>query len=131
MWAITDFRAENGATPSSPKPPLAADRQPTPDEILAADAAGSVLFWLGGTLHGAGANVSDEWRYGVILTYPQPGCVRRKPVPDVLDIAASLSPGLQVMIGYKMNGALAFTIRESEPSRSRQPRTSPKPNLCP
>ena len=31
--------------------------------------AGSVLFWLGGTLHGAGANVSDEWRYGVVLTY--------------------------------------------------------------
>ena len=31
--------------------------------------AGSVLFWLGGTLHGAGANISDEWRYGVVLTY--------------------------------------------------------------
>ena len=32
--------------------------------------AGSVLFWLGGVLHGAGANVTaDEWRYGMILTY--------------------------------------------------------------
>ena len=32
--------------------------------------AGSVLFWAGGTLHGAGANVTDdEWRYGMILTY--------------------------------------------------------------
>ena len=27
-------------------------------------------FWLGGTLHGGGANVTrDDWRYGVIFTY--------------------------------------------------------------
>jgi len=31
--------------------------------------AGSVLFWLGGTLHGAGANVSDESRDGIVPTY--------------------------------------------------------------
>ncbi len=32
--------------------------------------AGSVLFWLGGTLHGAGANTTlDDWRYGIVLTY--------------------------------------------------------------
>ena len=31
--------------------------------------AGSVLLWMGGTLHGAGANRTDEWRYGVFLSY--------------------------------------------------------------
>ena len=31
--------------------------------------AGSVLVWHGGLLHGAGANVTDDWRYGMILTY--------------------------------------------------------------
>ncbi len=30
---------------------------------------GSVLLWMGGTLHGAGANRTDEWRYGVFLSY--------------------------------------------------------------
>ena len=112
MWAISDFRAENGATllvPGSHR--WTADRQPTPDEIVAAEMpAGSVLFWLGGTLHGAGANVSDEWRYGVVLTYSAAWLRQEEnqylDVPP--DIAAGLSPELQLMIGYKMNGALGF-----------------------
>ena len=112
MWAITDFRAENGATllvPGSHR--WTADRQPTPDEILAAEmSAGSVLFWLGGTLHGAGANVSDDRRYGVVLTYSAAWLRQEEnqylDVPS--DVAAGLSPELQRMIGYKMNGALGF-----------------------
>src|SRR5262245_27206025 len=112
MWALTDFRAENGATLLvSGSHCWTADRQPTPDEILAAEMpAGSVLFWLGGTLHGAGANVSDEWRCGVVLTYSAAWLRQEEnqylDVPP--DIAEGLSPELQVMIGYKMNGALGF-----------------------
>ena len=72
MWAITDFTADNGGTqivPGSHR--WGAGRTAEPDEIVrAAMPAGSVLFWLGGVLHGAGANVTDDdWRYGVILTY--------------------------------------------------------------
>jgi ectoine hydroxylase-related dioxygenase (phytanoyl-CoA dioxygenase family) len=71
MWAITDFRSDNGATllvPGSHK--WGKDREPKDEEIPSAEmSAGSVLYWLGGTLHGAGANVSNDWRYGVILTY--------------------------------------------------------------
>jgi ectoine hydroxylase-related dioxygenase (phytanoyl-CoA dioxygenase family) len=71
MWAITDFRTDNGGTlivPGSHK--WDAQRQPQEHEILSAEMpAGSVLYWLGGTLHGAGANTSTDWRYGVILTY--------------------------------------------------------------
>ncbi len=112
MWAITDFRAENGATllvPGSHR--WTADRQPTADEIIAAEMpAGSVLFWLGGTLHGAGANVSDECRYGVVLTYSAAWLRQEEnqylDVPP--DVAEGLSPELQRMIGYKMNGALGF-----------------------
>jgi hypothetical protein len=66
--------------------------------------------WLGGTLHGAGANESDEWRYGVILTYSAAWLRQEEnqylDVPP--DVAASLSSELQRMIGYKMNGALGF-----------------------
>lgn len=72
MWAISDFTKDNGATnlvPGSHR--WEEDRSPTDDEIVAAEMpAGSVLCWLGGTLHGAGANVTvDMWRYGVILSY--------------------------------------------------------------
>ena len=72
MWALTDFTADNGGTrivPGSHR--WDAGRQPRPEEVVRAEmSAGSVLFWLGGTLHGAGANVTeDEWRYGMILTF--------------------------------------------------------------
>jgi ectoine hydroxylase-related dioxygenase (phytanoyl-CoA dioxygenase family) len=75
--------------------------------------AGSVLFWLGGTLHGAGANISDEWRYGVVFTYS--AAWLRQEENQYLDIppelAARLSPDLLLMLGYKMNGALGFHER--------------------
>jgi ectoine hydroxylase-related dioxygenase (phytanoyl-CoA dioxygenase family) len=61
-------------------------------------------------LHGAGANVSDEWRYGVILTYSAAWLRQEEnqylDVPP--DVAERLSPDLQRMLGYKMNGALGF-----------------------
>ena len=72
MWAMSDFTADNGGTqivPGSHTWPVG--RAAEPHEIVRAEMpAGSVLFWLGGVLHGAGANVTaDEWRYGMILTY--------------------------------------------------------------
>jgi len=71
MWAISDFTADNGGTqlvPGSHR--WGADRKAEPDEVVRAEMpAGSILFWLGGTLHGAGANVTDDWRYGIVLTY--------------------------------------------------------------
>ncbi|MEO2176854.1 MAG: phytanoyl-CoA dioxygenase family protein [bacterium] len=46
------------------------DRKVINEEIVEAEMpAGSVLYWTGGLLHGAGANTSQEWHYGVILTY--------------------------------------------------------------
>ncbi len=71
MWAITDFTAANGGTKIVPGSHLwPADRVARPDEVVAAEMpAGSVLLWMGGTLHGAGANRTDEWRYGVFLSY--------------------------------------------------------------
>ncbi len=72
MWAISDFTADNGGTqlvPGSHR--WDSGRQAQPDEIVRAEMPeGSVLFWLGGTLHGAGANITDDqWRYGILLTY--------------------------------------------------------------
>jgi ectoine hydroxylase-related dioxygenase (phytanoyl-CoA dioxygenase family) len=72
--------------------------------------AGSVLFWLGGTLHGAGANTSSDWRYGVILTYSL-GWLRQEEnqyldVPP--QVAERLKPELRKLIGYEMYQALGF-----------------------
>jgi ectoine hydroxylase-related dioxygenase (phytanoyl-CoA dioxygenase family) len=112
MWAITDFRADNGGTllvPGSHR--WGPDRQPAPDEIVAAEMpAGAVLFWLGGTLHGAGANTSEDWRYGVILTYSAAWLRQEEnQYLDVTpDVAEGLSPELRRMIGFEMNGALGF-----------------------
>ena len=112
MWAVTEFRADNGATlvvPGSHKWP--ADRKPRPDEILSAEMpAGAVLFWLGGTLHGAGANRSNEWRYGVILTYSL-GWVRQEE-NQYLDVPqeriAELSPDVRSLLAFDMYAGLGF-----------------------
>ena len=113
MWAVSDFRADNGATlvvPGSHRWP--AGREPKDEEICEAEMpAGSVFYWLGGTLHGAGANVSSDWRYGVILTYSL-GWLRQEEnqyldVPP--EVARTLSPRLRDLIGYKMYRALGFS----------------------
>ncbi len=113
MWAITDFTAQNGGTllvPGSHR--WGADREAEPDEVVAAEMpAGSVLFWLGGTLHGAGANVSAEWRYGVILTYSL-GWLRQEE-NQYLDLPPhhlkGLSPELRECTGHIMHGSLGFS----------------------
>lgn len=112
MWAITDFRADNGATlivPGSHKWP--ASRVPSKNEIVQAEMpAGSVLYWLGGTLHGAGANSSADWRYGVILTYSV-GWVRQEE-NQYLDVSKErideLSPEIRRIVGFDMYDALGF-----------------------
>lgn len=113
MWAISDFTADNGGTllvPGSHR--WSADRTARPDEIVTAEMpAGSVLFWLGGTLHGAGANVTEtQWRYGVILTYSL-GWLRQEENQS-LDIPLaqldSLTPELRQLTGHAMHGSLGF-----------------------
>ena len=112
MWAITDFRADNGATlivPGSHKWP--ADRVPEEGEIVQAEMpAGSVLYWMGGTLHGAGANRSEDWRYGVILTYSV-GWVRQEE-NQYLDVPKErldeLTPEVRKVVGFDMYRALGF-----------------------
>lgn len=47
------------------------DREATSEETVSAEMKkGSVLLWLGGTLHAAGPNVTtNEWRRGVFISY--------------------------------------------------------------
>ena len=112
MWAISDFRADNGGTlivPGSHK--WSKDRVAKEEEIFSAEMpAGSVLFWMGGLLHGAGSNTSEDWRYGVILTYSL-GWVRQEE-NQYLDVPkerlAELSPEVRKLLGFEMYSALGF-----------------------
>ena len=103
MWAISDFTADNGGTRLVPGSHLwSQGRTHTEDEVAVAEMpAGSVLYWLGGTLHGAGANVSDGWRFGLILSYSV-GWVRQEE-NQFLSISPEtvrkLSPELQALTG--------------------------------
>ncbi len=73
MFAITDFTTEVGATRVVPGSNNWSDftHRPPADETIAAEmSAGSGMIYTGRTLHGAGANVTnDQWRFGMHLSY--------------------------------------------------------------
>jgi ectoine hydroxylase-related dioxygenase (phytanoyl-CoA dioxygenase family) len=106
IWAVTDFTEENGATqvvPGSLDWPDA--RTPEPHEIgRATMKRGSVLIYSGGVFHGGGANVGNSDRIGLNLTYTL-GWLRQEENQYLScppDIARTLEPDLQAMIGYQM-----------------------------
>jgi hypothetical protein len=71
IWPMTPFTSRNGATlvwPGSNRIGSSAD--PAIDPGVAAEMEpGSALLFLGSTLHGGGANMTDEIRRGVIIGY--------------------------------------------------------------
>jgi hypothetical protein len=113
MWAMTDFTEANGATrivPGSHRWPE--DRVARDDEVVAGEMpAGSVLFWTGGILHGAGANRSTEWRFGVFLSFSL-GWLRQEEnqyldVP--LEDALALPADVRDLLGYQMHTGLGYS----------------------
>jgi ectoine hydroxylase-related dioxygenase (phytanoyl-CoA dioxygenase family) len=111
IWAISDFTKENGATQVCPGSlDWADDREARPDEIAYAEMpAGSVLIYSGGVFHGGGANVSNGDRFGLNITYTL-GWLRQEENQYLScppEIAKTLSPELQALIGYSM-GAYAM-----------------------
>jgi ectoine hydroxylase-related dioxygenase (phytanoyl-CoA dioxygenase family) len=132
MWSLSDFTEENGATrvvlgshlrPESKgrcgssvsrDPQLATRRERArlarPDEnvVQAVMPKGSVLFYLGSTLHGGGANKTDTPRAGLINTYSL-GWLRQEEnqvlnVPR--EIADSYPDHIRRLMGYQMHGTL-------------------------
>jgi len=105
MWALTDFTEENGATHVVPGSHRHIAMDATVDVSSREQAVmpkGSVLFYLGSTLHGAGANLSDESRMGLINGYSL-GWLRQEAnqylnVP--LDMARTLDDRMRCLLGY-------------------------------
>jgi len=113
MWALTDFTEANGATRLVPgSHTWEQKREPREDEIVAAEMpAGSVLFWAGGLLHGAGANRTNDVRCGLFVSFSV-GWVRQEenhyleiPVAEALELDAETRD----LIGYKMHVGLGFS----------------------
>ena len=110
MWALTDFTAENGATHILAGTSGIDDEQAfgMPD-AQAEMRRGSVLFYDGKVLHGAGANTSDGVRRGVNITYSV-GWVRQEENQYLAcppEIARTLDDDLLRMMGYTQ-GAFAL-----------------------
>jgi len=108
MWALNEFTTENGAT----RVVLGSHNEPAPagdgtDEfgdniVQAVMPRGSVLLYLGATVHGGGANRSEAPRAGLVNTYAL-GWLRQEEnqylnVPR--EVAETHSTTIQRLMGY-------------------------------
>jgi ectoine hydroxylase-related dioxygenase (phytanoyl-CoA dioxygenase family) len=110
MWALDDFTEENGATRvvAGSQDLRNIDAIPEADVEQAEMERGSVLFYLGTTVHGGGANRSDRPRSGLINTYAL-GWLRQEEnqyltVPR--EIADSYPEHIRRLMGYQSHGVL-------------------------
>ena len=108
MWALDDFALDNGATrvvPGSHRNPELVDDQDC-EVAQAVMSKGSVLFYLGSTYHGGGANNSKLPRSGLINTYSL-GWLRQEEnqylsIPR--EIAESYPEHVRRLMGYQSHG---------------------------
>jgi hypothetical protein len=106
IWALSEFRAENGATRVAPGSSGWPDgRQPQGEELTCAEMSpGSVLLYTGSVFHGGGENRSDADRIGLNLTYTL-GWLRQEENQYLScppEIARELDPELQSLLGYTL-----------------------------
>ncbi len=110
--ALSDFRADNGATrvvPGSHR--WSKDREAQPEEVAVAEMpAGSAVVYLGSTIHGGGANTSrDSWRRGLHVSFAL-GWLRTEEnhyLATPPEVARSLPRRAQELLGYRVHDALA------------------------
>ncbi len=116
MWALQDFTEENGATRVVPGSHLesnvhryqSGEMEKSDAVVQAVMPKGSVLFYMGTTWHGGGANQSDAPRAGLINTYAL-GWLRQEEnqylnVPR--EIAAGYPKKIRQLMGYSMHRTL-------------------------
>jgi len=103
MWPFGPYRSDNGATviyPGSHNGGAGAG-----EPVCAEMDAGDVLLFLGSTLHGGGANVSDAPRSGMVVSYSL-GWL--KPYENQWlvyppEVARTFSPELARLVGYQQH----------------------------
>jgi ectoine hydroxylase-related dioxygenase (phytanoyl-CoA dioxygenase family) len=107
VWAIDEFTVENGATEVLPgshrfgnETVAADDPRIRPVEM----AAGSVVVFLGTTLHRGGANRSDGVRLGISPQYCQPWMrqIENMALAVPPGVVATMPPRVQELLGYSI-----------------------------
>jgi Phytanoyl-CoA dioxygenase (PhyH) len=121
MWALSDFAASNGATSVVPGSHMwAENRDPFVDEIASAEMpAGSLLVYLGGTLHGGGTNSAGVTRTGLALQYSA-GWLRQEENQYLVnppEVARTFSDRLQRLVGYDFGGPYLGFVSGASPQR--------------
>jgi ectoine hydroxylase-related dioxygenase (phytanoyl-CoA dioxygenase family) len=107
IFAIDDFKDDNGATVVIPKSHLWDDRRPGADDarLTVVMPAGSVIFFLGTLWHGGGANRSERPRLAVSAQYCEPWARQQEnmglSIPRA--VVRTLSPELRSMVGYNIH----------------------------
>jgi len=109
MWALNDFSEENGGTRVVPGSHRFMRSWHLPDVSgweTAVMPKGSVLFYLGSTWHGGGANRSDAPRLGLINTYSlgwlRPESNHYLETPP--EVAAQFGRRMRALLGYTPHG---------------------------
>lgn len=107
MWPLSPFTADNGATLIWPGSHTCQNDTTLPDEdfIKAEMEPGSVLLFLGSTLHSGGGNLTDSARRGMIISYSL-GWL--KPFENQWlvyppEIARDFDPELAALVGYSQH----------------------------
>lgn len=106
MWALDDFTEENGATQYVPGSHKWEDgwtvEEGDPRIKKAIMQAGSIMVWLGTTVHRGGNNYSDAPRLGITTQYCQPWLrqVENMVISVSPEKAAQYSEKIREMLGY-------------------------------
>ena len=120
MWALTDFTSENGAThviPGSHRWPDVMEGgerigtrtwlgEVEDESVQATMRAGSMLIWTGWTVHGAGANTSEERRVGMNIDYSLSFLSQEENqfLSCPPEVARTLPDDMRRLIGYTQGG---------------------------
>ncbi|MEM7100516.1 MAG: phytanoyl-CoA dioxygenase family protein [Pseudomonadota bacterium] len=121
MWGLSEFDAENGGTQVVPGSHLWSDgRRAKPEEVVSTEMPlGSVLIYLGGTIHGGGANQSNRSRTGLALQYSL-GWLRQEEnqyLAHPPEVAQEFSEELRRLIGYDYGGSYLGFHNGDDPHR--------------
>ena len=108
MFALGDFTIDNGATvvvPGSQNRPPALVRgdDPSPEQMAYATMpAGSGMVYTGKVVHGAGANTTEYWRYGMHVSFVVGWLRPEEASPLVIDwdLASLLPERARTLLGW-------------------------------
>jgi len=122
MWPLDAFTEKNGATrvvPGSHRDTSESPADLNRASIPVASGTGSVLLYLGSTLHGGGANRTADTRHGVIMHY---GASWLRPVENHVlavprHVVRTLPVQLQELLGYNVHPPFVGYVDGRHPRR--------------